>query len=320
MSSPLSRHPCAVVALGGNAISPPGEKTTIYDQFRYTRESLSGVVELLRKGYHLAITHGNGPQVGAALRRVELSRHELPPLPLGVLVADTQGSMGYMIEQSLINRLAREGIYRQVVTIITQVLVDPDDLELQKPTKFIGQTYNREEAERFIQNEGWVMKPYNGPDTWRRVVGSPKPLGIVNRKAIRELVQKGVVVIAAGGGGIPVYRDPELGLEGIDAVIDKDRAAAILAHDIEAEELFILTNIDRIRLNYGTPQETPISRMRMSEAKKWLALGHFPPGSMGPKVEAAIQFIEQGGERAIICHLHDVTQAIEGKAGTIILP
>lgn len=317
---PHFKSRCAVVALGGNAISPPNEPDSIASQFRHTRDSLRGIVAFVRRNYNLAVTHGNGPQVGAALRRVELARTELPPAPLGVLVADTQGSMGYMIEQSLINRLAREGLHRPVVTIITQVLVDQHDPALENPTKFVGQVYSKAEAERHAEDEDWVLKPYNGADQWRRVVGSPKPLGIVNRKAIRELVQSGVIIIAAGGGGIPVYRDPALGLEGVDAVIDKDRAAAILAHDIEAEELVILTNTDAVYLDYGKLAQRRISRMRIAEAKQRFAEGQFPEGSMGPKVEAAVQFVEGGGERAIICALDQVEEALGGRAGTEVVP
>ena len=311
---------CVVIALGGNAISPPGKPDTIANQFHQTRESLRGIVELLRRGYKMAVTHGNGPQVGDKLRRVELTRRELLDIPLGVLVADTQGSMGYMIEQSLQNRLLQEGSNRRVVTIITQVLVDEKDPALRDPTKFIGQTYSPEEAKRYMQEEGWVMKPYSDGKVWRRVVGSPIPLGIVNRKAIRELVQQGVIVIASGGGGIPVYRDQNLGLEGVDAVIDKDRAAAVMAHDIEADELIILTNIDAVRINFGQPNERTIRKMRVDEASKYIAEGHFPAGSMGPKVEAAVQFVQHGGERAIICALDRIEAAMNDESGTIISP
>ncbi|MBM3328489.1 MAG: carbamate kinase [Calditrichaeota bacterium] len=317
-STPRPR--CAVVALGGNALSPPGEAGTIAAQFRHTRESLGGIVDLLQRGFNLAITHGNGPQVGAALRRVELAGSELPPVPLGVLVADTEGSMGYMIEQSLQNRLAREGINRQVMTVITQVIVSRDDPALAEPTKFIGQIYDETAAGSFIREEGWTMKPYGNGGKWRRVVGSPLPLAIVNRRALRELVQSGVVVIAAGGGGIPVYRDPELGLEGIDAVVDKDRAAAVLATDIEADELIIVTNVKCVSLNYGTDRSEPLAIMRIGEARRHMASGQFPPGSMGPKVEAAIQFVERGGERAIICALGEIQKALAGRCGTEIVP
>jgi len=317
--SPLSAR-CAVVAFGGNAISPPDHIESIATQFEFTYRSLGGIVELLKRGYNLAITHGNAPQVGLALRRVELAGSELPHVPLELLVADTQGSIGYMIEQSLQNRIARESLNRRVVTLISQVLVDENDPALSEPTKFIGQIHSQESARQFMQEEGWCMKPFNDKSQWRRVVGSPNPLGIVNRKAMRELVQSGVVVIAGGGGGIPVYRDPEFGLKGIDAVIDKDLVAAILAHEIEAEELIILTNIDAVRLNFGKSNEKTLRSMRISETRKYLKDGHFPPGSMGPKVEAGLQFVEQGGERAVICAIEQVEAAIRGDAGTAILP
>ena len=310
----------AVVAFGGNAISPPDQLASYSTQFEYTYRSLGGIVELLKRGYNLAITHGNGPQVGIALRRVELAEDELPLVPLELLVADTQGSIGYMIEQSLLNRIAREGLNQRVVTIVSQVLVNENDPALSEPTKFIGRIYSKENAEKLMNEEGWVMKPFNKDSEWRRVVGSPKPLGIVNRKAMRELVQAGVVVIAGGGGGIPVYRHPEYGLKGIDAVVDKDLVAAILAHEIEADELIILTNIDSVRINFGKSNEKILSRMRIGEAREYISDGHFPPGSMGPKVEAAVRFVEQGGERSIICAVEQVDAAIRGDAGTAIVP
>jgi len=318
MSSLSARR--AVVAFGGNAISPPNLVADYTTQFEYTYRSLGGIVELLKRGYNLAITHGNGPQVGTALRRVELASSELPQVPLELLVADTQGSIGYMIEQSLQNRLLKEGMNRRVVTFISQVLVDENDPALSEPTKFVGRIYSKEEADQFIEKEGWIMKPFNNKDQWRRVVGSPKPLGIVNRTAMRELVQSGVIVIAGGGGGIPVYRYPEMGLRGLDAVIDKDLVAAILAHEIEADELIILTNIDAVKINFGKPAEKTINSMRIHEAREYISQGHFPPGSMGPKVEAGVKFVEQGGERAIICAMEQVDAAIRGDAGTAIIP
>ncbi len=314
------RSRCAVVALGGNAISPVNEPDSIANQFQHTRESLGAVIALVKRNYNLAITHGNGPQVGIALRRVELSRGKLPTSPLGVLVADTQGSMGYMIEQSLMNRLSIEHIDRPVVTIITQVLVDEQDPALKLPSKFIGPVYSQKEASNYMLQQKWMMKPYNDPDKWRRVVGSPTPLGIVNRRTIREQVQSGVIVVASGGGGIPVYRDPAKGLEGVDAVIDKDRAAAILAHDIEANELIILTEVDSVYLDFGKPTRRRIPTMRIGEAARHLEAGEFPEGSMGPKIEAAIAFVRGGGDRTIICGLHSIEAAITGQAGTEIVP
>ncbi len=318
MAYPSKR--CAVIALGGNAISPPDWEATIADQFRHTRESLRSIVELLRKDYLFALTHGNGPQVGDALRRVELTKNELPEKPLGVLVADTQGSMGYMIEQSLQNLLAREGIDRRVVTVITQVLVDDEDPALSNPTKFVGQIYTRAEAERFMRDHNWKMKPFDGDDRWRRVVGSPEPLEIINGEVINDLVRSGVIVIAAGGGGIPVYKHPFLGLEGCDAVIDKDLAGAILAKSIGADELIILTNIDAVYLDFGKPTKRSVERMTVDEASRYLEAGQFPSGSMGPKIRAAVNFLRAGGERTLICALDQFDRAIHGKAGTWIIP
>ncbi|MFH0765213.1 MAG: carbamate kinase [Calditrichota bacterium] len=310
---------CAVVALGGNAISNPDARETVADQFRHTRESLRGIIDLLKSDYLLALTHGNGPQVGAALRRVELTRDKLPDVPLGLLVADTEGSMGYMIEQSLQNLLAKEGLERDVVTVVTQVLVDENDPALSHPTKFVGDIYTHVEAQRLSQTEGWILKPYRGINKWRRVVGSPAPLQIINHRHISELVRSGAIVIAAGGGGIPVYRHPDLGLEGVDAVIDKDLASAILARDIGAQELVIVTNIDCVRIDYGQPSERPVKRLTIQEAKILQAEGQFPAGNMGPKILAAIQFVESGGEKSIICSLEGVSDALKGKSGTTII-
>lgn len=310
---------CAVVALGGNAISNPDTRVTVADQFRHTRESLRGIIELLKSNYLLALTHGNGPQVGAALNRVELTRNRLPDVPLGLLVADTEGSMGYMIEQSLQNLLAWEGIDRSVITVVTQVLVDENDPALSHPTKFIGNVYTQEEAQSLCQTEGWILKPYRGTTQWRRVVGSPTPLQIINRRHLSELVHSGAIVIAAGGGGIPVYQHPELGLEGVDAVIDKDLASAILARDIGAQELIIITNIESVRIDFGQLTERSIRRLTLSEAKILQAEGQFPAGNMGPKILAAVQFLESGGEKAVICALDNIGEALTGKSGTTIV-
>ena len=310
----------AVVALGGNAISPPDIDAGISDQFLHTRKSMDGIISLLNRGYQIAIAHGNGPQVGAALLRVENSREELPDIPLGLLVADTEGSMGYMIEQSLQNALKREKIERNVVTMITQVLVNPNDPALSEPTKYIGQIYNKEEAESRINGEGWVMKPYLGEEQWRRVVGSPVPISIINSRVIKELIEKDNILIVCGGGGIPVYYDFEKGLEGIDAVVDKDLAASILAKEINATDLIIITNVDKVRINFGKPDEKALSVLTISDAKKYSDEGQFPPGSMGPKIQAAIQFLENGGKRAIICELDEIVLALENKAGTSIIP
>ncbi len=309
----------AVVAFGGNAISSPEEEDTIANQFAHTRQSLTGVIELARAGYNLALTHGNGPQVGDALLRVELSFPKAPYKPLGILVADTQGSMGYMIEQSLQNALKLAGIERDVVTIVTQVLVDRDDPSLSNPSKFVGKFYSQEEAKRLAQDQGWVVKD-GGKYGWRRVVGSPKPRSILNSAAIKRLVESGMIVIASGGGGIPVYLEDDGRLEGVDAVVDKDRAAAALGIDIGAQELIILTNIDKVYLNYGKPGQRALDKITVSQAKAYLAEGHFPPGSMGPKIEAAVGFLENGGEKVIIASLNEVLSAMDGEAGTWLIP
>jgi carbamate kinase len=312
-------HKTAVVALGGNAITRPGIPDTIANQFLHTRQSLSGIIELIRDGYNLAITHGNGPQVGNALLRVELARGKAPILPLGICVADTEGGMGYMIEQSLQNSLIREKIQREVITIITQVIVDCDDPSLKKPSKFVGQFYTEEEAQKMVSESGWIVKK-DGSRGWRRVVGSPRPITIINRKAIQKLLEEGVIIIAAGGGGIPVYVEKDGTYEGVDAVIDKDWASAVLAIDINADQLVFLTEAPKVCLFFGTPQEKPLDRMTLMQAKQYLKEGHFPAGSMGPKIEGAIEFLEHGGKRVLVAAIPEVQKAMHGEAGTEIVP
>jgi carbamate kinase len=308
----------AVVALGGNAIGTTG-KEDIHEQFANTRKSLGGIVELIKDGYNLAITHWNGPQVGNALLRVERTMDAIPALPLGVIVADTEGGMGYMIEQSLQNKLHREGIPRKVVTIVTQVIVDRDDPSIKNPSKPIGPFYTREQAERLAKKNGWVIKEDAGRG-FRRLVPSPIPRQIVEKEIIRSLVQSGTIVIAAGGGGAPVYLEEDGAYEGVDAVVDKDRASAVLAKDIGAEILVILTAVDKVCLNFKQPDEHPLSWITLTEAKRYIVEGHFPQGSMGPKIEAAVQFIEAGGKQVVITSLGLVREALEGKAGTKIIP
>ena len=308
----------AVVALGGNAIGTTGRED-IHQQFANTRKSLAGILELVKEGYQLAITHGNGPQVGNALLRVERTMDTIPALPLGVIVADTEGGMGYMIEQSLQNKLHREGIYRKVVTIVTQVIVDRNDPSILNPTKPIGPFYTKEQAERLAKINGWIIKEDAGRG-FRRLVPSPIPTEIVEKDIIKSLVQSGTIVIAAGGGGAPVYVEEDGTYEGVDAVVDKDRASAVLARDIGAEALVILTSVDKVCLNFMNPDECPLSWVSVTEAKRYMAEGHFPHGSMGPKIGAAIQFLEAGGKQVIITSPGLVKEALEGKAGTKIIP
>lgn len=315
----MANHKTAVIALGGNAITKSNQEDTIANQFANTRKSLDEIVELAREGYGLVVSHGNGPQVGNALLRIELSRGKAPILPLGVCVADTEGGMGYMIEQSLQNRLRAENIDRMVTTIITQVIVDKNDPAINNPTKYIGQFYTEEEARNYESKRGWSMKK-DANRGWRRVVSSPIPIATVPGKFIRRLVDQDIIVIAAGGGGIPIYIDDNGNYEGFDAVIDKDRASAVLANEIGAEILAILTSVDKVYINFGKDSQKGLDTITVSEAENYLKEGHFPSGSMGPKMEAAIQFINNGGEMVIISSLEDAQKSFNGEAGTRIIP
>jgi len=308
----------AVVALGGNAITKPGVEDTIANQFSHTRDSLDGIVELMRDGYNLVVSHGNGPQVGNALLRIELARGKAPILPLGVCVADTEGGMGYMIQQSLQNRLREEGLHRPVVTIITQVLVDPDDPDIADPSKYIGQFYAEDEAKVFSETRGWRMKK-DADRGWRRVVPSPMPRKTVEADTIKLLVDSGTIVIAAGGGGIPVYIDQHDRYEGMDAVIDKDLASAVLAREIGARVLSILTSVDAVAVNFGKPDQKDLDQVTLAEIRSLYDEGHFPAGSMGPKILAAIKFLEDGGDIVSITSFANACKALRGQAGTRIV-
>ena len=305
----------AVIALGGNALAPAGEKSTIYDQFRHTRESLGPIVDLARDGWNLCVVHGNGPQVGDELVRNESARLEASPLPLGVLVAATAGWIGYMIQQSIENALPR-GATRDVATVITQVEVRADDPALANPTKFIGQPLSEARAEE-LRSEGRVVK-LDGRGHLRRVVGSPAPQAIHELRVIKQLVDQGTLVIACGGGGTPVYVDPVKGWEGIDAVVDKDLAAAVLARDLGAALLLILTDVDAVYADWGTPQQRPLRRLTADEAEEMDRAGAFGEGSMAPKIRAAIDFARRTGGRAIITELSRGREAVRGEAGTTI--
>ncbi len=310
------RKPVAVIALGGNALAPAGESPTVYDQFRHARQSLGPIVELARSGWDVCVVHGNGPQVGDELVRNEVAREEASPLPLGVLVAATAGWIGYMIQQSLENALMRAGITRQVATVITQVEVDPADPAMRKPTKFIGRSVSPERAAE-IEAEGHVVKK-DGHGNLRRVVGSPPPKSICELPVIRALMDAGVVAVACGGGGAPVYRHPTLGWEGIDAVVDKDLAAAVLARDLGAELLLILTDVDAVYADWGTPTQRALTRLTLDDAVEMDRNKAFGEGSMAPKVRAAIDFVRRTSGRAIITSLDCGQQAVRGEAGTTI--
>jgi carbamate kinase len=307
-----------VVAIGGNALSPSGESASVHNQFRHTRESLRSIVPLALDGWRIAIVHGNGPQVGDALVRNEAGRDMVDPLPLGVLVAGTAGWIGYMIQQSLANRLALAGCDRRVVTLICQARVEEDDPDLARATKFVGRALSPSDAERQMAAGDFVEA--DGHGNLRRRVPSPNPVEIVESEMVADLVRSGVIVIAAGGGGIPVYADRAMGLEGVDAVVDKDRAAAILAADIGADLLLILTDVDAVYADWGLESQRRLERLTSEEARVLVASGALGAGSMQPKVEAACSFVAAGGRRAVIAALENGPAAIAGESGTQILP
>lgn len=309
-----------LVALGGNAIKQAHEKGTAEEQFRNVRRTCAHLVKLIKMGYDLVITHGNGPQVGNLMIQQEEAMHRIPPQPLDVLGAMTQGQIGYMLQQTLQNMLRREGINKQVVTVITQVLVRKDDPNFKCPSKPVGPFYSEKEVEQLkLRERGYIVKKVkpNGKKVFRIVIPSPDPIRIIEGEAIKKMVESGMIVIACGGGGIPVVLDGNK-LRGVEAVIDKDLASEKLAEVIGANILLILTDVDRVKLNFGKPNEKTIEKMTVNEAKKYLEEGYFLPGSMEPKIIACIRFIEWGGEKAIIAALDQALEAIMGEAGTLI--
>jgi carbamate kinase len=308
--------PTAVLALGGNALARAGEPATVTNQFRHARESVAPIVDLAKQGWRIAIVHGNGPQVGDELVRNEAARKLAEPLPLGVLVAETAGWIGYMLQQSLQNALAAARVRRDVVTLITQTLVDRYDPALNTPTKPIGHSLTTREAERLREQGRSVGR--DGAGEWRRMATSPVPLGVVEFPLIQRLLEQDAVVIAAGGGGPPVYQDPILGLEGVDAVVDKDRVSSILATQLAAEVLMILTNVEAVYEGWGTPKARPVRHMTVDQADQMIAAGALDAGGMKPKMEAATDFVRRGGKRAIIARLSDGPAALRGETGTTI--
>lgn len=308
--------PTAVLALGGNALARAGEAATVTNQFRHARESVAPIVELARQGWRIAIVHGNGPQVGDELVRNEAARKLAEPLPLGVLVAETAGWIGYMLQQSLQNALAAARVRREVVTLITQTLVDRYDPALNSPTKPIGHALTNQEAERLREQGRSVGR--DGAGEWRRMATSPVPLGVVEFPVIQQLLDQDALVIAAGGGGPPVYQDPILGLEGVDAVVDKDRVSSILATQLGAEVLMILTNVEAVYEGWGTAKARPVRHMTVDQADRMIAAGALDAGGMKPKMEAATDFVRRGGKRAIIARLSDGPAALRGETGTTI--
>jgi carbamate kinase len=308
----------AVIAIGGNSLITDKERREVKYQWDAVRQTSDHIAHLVADGWNIIITHGNGPQVGFILRRNELAAHEVHTTPLDVIVADTQGAIGYMIQQSLSNSLRLLGINRKIITSVTQVRVDGDDPAFQNPTKPIGAFLTEEQA-RVFEEEGWQVVEDAGRG-WRRVVASPKPREIVELIAIRSLVRMGYLVVACGGGGIPVVRNADGELRGVAAVIDKDLASALLASQVAADLFIISTGVEYVALNYNTPQQRDLRRISLNEARQYLAEGHFAEGSMKPKIEAVVHFLENGGPKALITNPENLARAIQGETGTWITP
>lgn len=309
----------AVVAIGGNSLIKDKDHQTVPDQYAAVVETCTHIAGMIAQGWDVVITHGNGPQVGFILRRSELAAHELHTVPLDSCGADTQGAIGYMIQKALYNEFRKRGMTKQAATVVTQVLVDKNDPAYQNPSKPIGSFMDKEKALKHRDEEGWVVVEDAGRG-WRRVVPSPIPQRIIERDAIKTLLDHGFTVIAVGGGGIPVIEDEEGNLVGSEAVIDKDYASSLLANSINADLLLISTAVEKVALNYGKPNQVWLDCMTLSEAKKYLAEGHFHKGSMGPKIQASIWFLERGGKEALITNPENIERALLGETGTCIVP
>jgi carbamate kinase len=309
----------AVVAIGGNSLIEDPKKPDVPHQWDAVRETCDHIAQIIAEGWNVVITHGNGPQVGFILRRAEIAAKEgVHDVPLDLIVADTQGSIGYMLQQALDNSLRHLGINRTILTVITQVRVDADDPAFQKPEKPIGGFMTEAEARRFETDEWHVVE--DAGRGWRRVVASPKPLAIQEINAIRALIMNDYIVIAAGGGGIPVVRNEQGSLRGAYAVIDKDRASSLLAQILRADLFMISTGVEKVALNFNKPDQRDLDVLTLAEAQRYMKEGHFAAGSMGPKVEASVEFVRMGGPQAIITNPPNLVRALRGEAGTRIVP
>ena len=307
-----------LVTLGGNAILPVRGTGTFEEQCAVTRATMEPIAGMIRDGAEVVLSHGNGPIVGNILIRNEAARDQIPPMPLDVCGADSQGGIGYMMQQSLQNELRRAGLTdRPVVTIVTQVVVDERDPAFRRPTKPIGPFYTQDRARLLAKEKGWTIVEDAGRG-YRRVVASPKPLEVVEIAAIRQIVEDGGVAIAAGGGGIPVSRQWDGSLHGVEAVIDKDLASSLLARLLGCQTLVIVTGVDRVALRYGKPDQRELERATPDELEGWMAEGHFPAGSMGPKIQAAIEFVRGGGREVVITSPERLTDALAGETGTLV--
>ncbi|MFQ5862401.1 MAG: carbamate kinase [Candidatus Brocadiales bacterium] len=305
----------AVIAFGGNAILKEGERGTVREQLRHCSETCAALLDIVDKGYELVIVHGNGPQVGNMLLRVEGALGKAPELPLDVCVAATQGTMGFMLEIEMRNQLKERGRAKEVTTLMTQVVVDPERERFEHPTKPVGPFYGKERAEELRREKHWdiVEDSHRG---FRRVVPSPRPVEILGIGTIRSLINGGHIVIAAGGGGIPVLRREGEHLTGVEAVIDKDYTASLMAREVEAELFIVLTRVESVAIHFGTIEEKPLRRITPSEARDYLAQGEFPPGSMGPKISATLEFVEATGHEVLITAAEKLKPALDGLTGT----
>ncbi len=309
------KRPIAIVAMGGHAFMKPGEVGDVAQHHRNAAEICEHLMVLVGRGYNLVITHGNGPQVGNQLIKNELAEGEVPAWPMDVLVAETEGSLGYILQQALLNRLRTQRIQRYVVTVVTQVLVDPADPAFQKPTKPIGPFLSLETAEQRARDLGWIVREQKGRG-WRRVVPSPDPKRVVQRWMIRDAARQGHIVIAGGGGGVPIVKDAAGDYVGVEAVLDKDLTASLLGSEIGAEFLIILSDVPNVYLHYGTARQRALNAVTLEEIETYVGEGHFPPGSMGPKVDAIRRFLRAGGKRGLITSPAHLPDAMEGRAGT----
>lgn len=308
----------AVIAIGGNSLIKSKTQQSCEDQYGAAQETCKHIADLTEQGWTVAVGHGNGPQVGFILRRSELSAHELHLVPMDLCGADTQGAIGYMLQQNLLNEFKRRGLNKKVVTIVTQVEVSADDPAFKNPAKPVGTFMDKELAQKRQKENNWTVVEDAGRG-WRRVVPSPKPINVVELDAAKDLLNNGYIVITVGGGGIPVVKGDDGDLKGIAAVIDKDFASALLANEINAELFLISTAVEKVYLNFGKKDEKPLDKITLAEAEEYMAQGHFAPGSMLPKMEAAVAFLKNGGKEVIITDPSNLLKAVSGKTGTHIV-
>jgi len=315
----MEKKQVAVVAVGGNSLIKDKNKQTVPDQYAAAQESIGHIVDMIEAGWDVVITHGNGPQVGFILRRSELALHELHPVPLDYCGADSQGAIGYMFEKALFHELNKRGIAKHAAAVVTQTVVDRHDIAFEHPTKPIGSFMDEQTAKTRAAENDWVVVEDAGRG-WRRVVASPKPVEIVEAPAIKTLIDAGMVVIGVGGGGIPVFKNEDGSLTGVEAVIDKDFGSSLLATMIQADLFIISTAVEKVYINFNKPDQRALDQMTIAEARQYIKEGQFAKGSMLPKIEAIIQFLENGGKKALITDPPNIGRALRGETGTWVIP